>query len=50
MDGGCDCGYAEMRNFLTKEEKIEILKEYRESLEKESKGVMERIKELEKNN
>jgi hypothetical protein len=39
-----------MRNFLTKEERIEMLKEYKESLEKEVTGIKERIKELEKNN
>lgn len=46
------CGYSEFggRGFLTKEEKVELLKEYREDLEKEAKGVGERIKELEKNN
>ena len=44
----CETGY--MRNFLTKEEKVEMLKEYKESLEKEAKGVSERIKELEKAN
>lgn len=38
------------RSFLTKEERLEILKEYKENLEKEAKGVSERIKELEKNN
>lgn len=38
-----------MRRFLTKEEKIEMLKEYKESLESEAKGVAERIKDLEKN-
>lgn len=37
-----------MRNFLTKEERIELLKQYKESLEKETKGVTERIKDLEK--
>ena len=41
---GC-CG---TRGFLTREEKIEMLKEYQESLEKEAKGVSERIRELEK--
>jgi hypothetical protein len=41
---GC-CGE---RSFFTKEEKIEMLKEYRESLEKEAKGVAERIKEMQK--
>jgi len=39
-----------MRGFFTKEERIEMLKEYKESLESEAKGVSERIKELEKNN
>ncbi len=39
-----------MRGFLTKEEKIEMLKEYKGNLEKETKGVAERIKELERNN
>lgn len=41
---GCGCG---MRSFLTKDEKIEMLKEYKEALENEAKGVSERIKELE---
>ncbi|MBU0530389.1 MAG: hypothetical protein ABIH52_00885 [Candidatus Aenigmatarchaeota archaeon] len=45
MGHGC-CTY---RQFITKDEKIEMLKEYKEYLEKESKGVEERIKELEKN-
>lgn len=39
-----------MRSFLTREEKIDILKEYKKSLESEAKGVAERIKDLEKNN
>jgi prefoldin subunit 5 len=49
---GCNCtGYGEgIRSFLTKEEKIEILREYKDNLEKEAKGVAERIKDLEKNN
>jgi len=34
------------RSFLTKEEKIEMLKEYKESLDKESQGVTERIAQL----
>ncbi len=52
MHGDCgnNCGYGQMRNFLTKEEKIELLQEYKQYLEKEAKGVSERIKELEKNN
>ncbi len=36
------------RSFLTNEEKVEMLKEYRDSLEKEAKGVSERIRQLEK--
>ncbi len=49
--GGCGCGTDSrgFRNFLTKEEKIELLSEYKERLEKEAKGVEERIKELKKN-
>ncbi len=39
-----------MRSFLTKEERLELLKEYKGNLEKEVKGVSERIKEMEKNN
>ncbi|MBS3136164.1 DUF5320 domain-containing protein [Candidatus Woesearchaeota archaeon] len=39
---GC-CG---SRSFFTKEEKVEMLKEYKESLEKEAKGVGEQIKSL----
>jgi len=31
---------------MTKEEKVEMLDEYKESLEKELQGVKERIKEL----
>ena len=34
------------RSFLTKEEKLAMLKEYKEDLEKEVQGVEERIKEL----
>ena len=47
----CECGpeYG-FRNFLTKEEKIELLKEYKERLEKEAKGVAEAIEKLKKNN
>ena len=41
-------GCCETRNFLTKTEKVEMLKEYKESLDKESQGVGERIKDLEK--
>ncbi len=48
--GAYTCGdYAsQQRSFLTKEEKIELLSEYKESLEKEAKGVAERISEMQK--
>lgn len=38
------------RGFLTREEKVEMLKEYKQDLEKEAEGVAERIKELQKLN
>ncbi|MBI2660598.1 DUF5320 domain-containing protein [Candidatus Woesearchaeota archaeon] len=41
---GC-CGE---RSFFTKEEKVEMLKEYKESLEKEAKGVAERITQIQR--
>jgi hypothetical protein len=45
------CGNIEgRRSFFTKEEKIEILQDYKEKLEQETKGVDEAIKELKKNN
>lgn len=40
-------GFGRARSFLTKEERIELLKEYKKDLENESRGVAERIKELE---
>ena len=43
---GC-CGTG-TRSFFTKEEKVEMLKEYKNTLEKEAKGVGERIKQIEK--
>ncbi len=43
----CRCG---MRSFLTREEKIEILNEYKEGLEKEAEAVQEKIENLKKNN
>ena len=53
---GCGCNYGgsgvstqKARSFLTREEKVELLKEYRNDLEKEAQGVSERIKELEIN-
>ena len=36
------------RQFLTKEEKIELLKEYKNWLEKETQGVKEKIEDLNK--
>ncbi|MBI3412539.1 MAG: hypothetical protein HY051_00470 [Candidatus Aenigmarchaeota archaeon] len=45
---GCGCYGTQQRSFLTKEEKIGMLKEYKESLEQEAAGVTERIKDLEK--
>jgi len=38
------------RRFLTKEEKVEWLEEYKSNLEKELTGVTERIQELKKQN
>ncbi len=49
-EGNCGVMSGGIRSFLTKEEKIEILKSYKEDLENEAKGVAERIKQLEKNN
>jgi hypothetical protein len=45
--GGGGTGYRSARSFLTKEERIGLLKEYKDDLEKEREGVVERIKELE---
>ena len=51
MNGCCGpSGVSRSRGFLTNEEKVEMLNEYKESLEKETKGVLEKIKELERNN
>ena len=44
----CECYGSAPRGFLTNEEKVEMLKEYKENLEKEAKGVAERIKEMER--
>ncbi len=46
--GGKMCGMDGMRHFLTNEEKIELLKERKEWLEMEARGVDEVIKDLEK--
>lgn len=48
MENMCYGSICEPRSFFTKEEKIEMLNEYKESLEKEAQGVAERIKELER--
>ncbi len=50
MHGCCNTtNFCGPRNFLTKEEKVDLLKEYKESLEKEVRGITERIRDLEKN-
>ncbi len=50
MENTChSCGpRKEYRNFLTRKEKVELLRDYKESLEKEVQGISEKIKELEK--
>ena len=50
-ENSCRCsGFdGEGRRFFTKAEKIEFLSEYKEQLQKELKGIEERIKVLEKN-
>ena len=47
-DCGCGCESDVARKYFTKDEKLEMLKEYKEALENEAKGVSERIKELQK--
>jgi hypothetical protein len=42
--GYSNSNYQRARSFLTKEEKVEILKEYQKGLEKESQGVSEKIR------
>jgi prefoldin subunit 5 len=44
------CGCCCSRNFVSKDEKIEMLKDYKDSLENEIKGVEEKIQEMEKMN
>jgi hypothetical protein len=46
--GTSNCGidFQRARSFLTKEERVALLKEYKDELEKETRGVVERIKEL----
>lgn len=45
--GCCGTGFQNARSYLTKEERITLLKEYKDELDKEGQGVNERIKELE---
>ncbi|HET6727677.1 MAG TPA: hypothetical protein VFH19_06565 [Nitrososphaeraceae archaeon] len=47
--GCCGIGVEGMRRFLTREERISLLKEYKGDLEKEVQGIKERIKDLEEN-
>jgi len=42
---GSSCG---PRHFMTKDEKVEMLQEYKQSLDKEAKGVAEKIDSLKK--
>ena len=48
MDGCCGYGYGYGRRYLTREEKIKYLEEYKKHLEQEVAGVSERIEELKK--
>lgn len=43
---GYSCEVVSGRHFLTKKEKLEMLEEYKERLDLESKGVAERIATL----
>jgi hypothetical protein len=45
--GGYGWGFQRARSFFTKEERIALLKEYQDELEKEKQGINERIKEIE---
>ena len=45
MLGACECGPF-LRHFLSEEEKLEMLENYKEHLEKELAGVKEHIREL----
>ena len=44
----CGVTSSKARSFLTKEERISLLKEYKDDLDKESQGVAEKIQDLEK--
>jgi len=49
MSSDSCCGETgRVRRFLTKDEKIEMLKDYQNTLEKEAKGVSEKISRLQK--
>jgi len=43
-----NCHPIKGRNFLTNDEKVEMLKEHKSNLENEVKGITQRISELEK--
>jgi len=45
--GCCGVGVDRMRSFLTRDEKISLLKEYKENVQKEIQGITEKIKDLE---
>ncbi len=45
--GGYEWGFQRARSFFTKEERIALLKEYQDELEKEKQGINERNKEIE---
>jgi hypothetical protein len=48
MGYGCyGWGFHHARSLLTKEERIALLKEYQDNLEKEKEGVAQKIRELE---
>ncbi len=48
MYGNCNCTTNSNRGFLTVQEKVEMLKEYKEQLDLESQGVAEQIQRLQK--
>ncbi len=48
MGYSCCGSVQKARSFLTKQERVTLLKEYKEDLDKESQGVAEKIKDLEK--
>ena len=48
MGSCCGVSVQQVRSFLTKEERIALLKEYKADLDKESQGVAEKIEDLQK--